>query len=76
MRICDLTVPELNRYREMCNFLDDELVYFNLKSRDKSNVQVAMALNVSEAQIPRIAGRVKAKMQRIGKFPDILSLDN
>lgn len=57
MRICDLTVPELNRYREMCNFLDDELIYFDMKSRDKSNIQIAIALNVSEGQIPRIGGR-------------------
>ena len=70
MRICDMTVPELNHYREQCNFLDDELVYFNMKARDKSNLQVAAALNVSEAQIPRIAARVKEKMRRIGQLPD------
>lgn len=75
MRICDLTVPELNRYREMCNFLDDELIYFDMKSRDKSNIQIAIALNVSEGQIPRIGGRVKEKMRRIGEFPDKIVLD-
>lgn len=67
MRICDLTVPELNRYRDLCNFLDDELEYFNMKSRDKSNVQIAIAMSISEAQVSRIAVRVKDKMKRIGQ---------
>ena len=76
MRICDLTVPELNRYREMCNFLDDELEYFNMKSRDKSNIQIAIALNVSEGHISRIAWRVKEKMRRIGEFPDKIVIES
>lgn len=67
MRICDLTVPELNKYRDMCNFLDDELVYFNMKSRGKSNVQIAAELSVSEVQVSRIATKVRNKMIRIGK---------
>ena len=66
MRICDLTVPELNRYRELCNFLDDEMIYFNMKARDKSNVQIAISMSISEAQVSRIAVRVKDKMKRIG----------
>lgn len=74
MRICDMTVPELNRYREMCNFLDDELVYFNMKSRNKSNIQIAIQLNVSEVQVSRIANKVRDKMTRIGEFPDKLQI--
>lgn len=74
MRICDMTVPELNRYREMCNFLDDELVYFNMKSRNKSNIQIAIQLNVSEVQVSRIANKVRDKMARIGEFPDKLQI--
>ena len=74
MRICDMTVPELNRYREMFNFLDDELVYFNMKSRNKSNIQIAIQLNVSEVQVSRIANKVRDKMARIGEFPDKLQI--
>lgn len=68
MQIYELTVPELNRYRELCNFLDDEEVYFNMKSRGKSNIQIAMKLNVSEAQVSKISRRVKDKMDRVDKF--------
>lgn len=71
-----MTVPELERYRKLCNFLDDELVYFNMKARDKSNLQVAAALNVSEAQVPRIGARVREKMRRIGDLPDSFLIEN
>lgn len=74
MRICDMTVPELNRYREMCNFLDDELIYFDMKARNKSNAMIAIRLNVSEVQVSRIANKVRNKMLRIGKFPDKLQI--
>lgn len=42
MQIYDYTVPELQRYRELCNFIDDEMEYFNLRSRGKSNIQIAI----------------------------------
>ncbi len=65
MKIRDFTVPELNRFRELCNFTDDELQYFNLRSRDKSNVQIALEMNVSEPQVSKLAKRVKNKIYRV-----------
>lgn len=65
MKIRDFTVPELDKFRELCNFTDDELMYFNLRSRDKSNVQIAMEMSVSEPQVSKLAKRVKDKMKRI-----------
>lgn len=65
MKIRDFTVPELNKFRELCNFTDAELEYFNLRARDKSNVEIAMAMNISEPQVSKLAKRVKAKMLRI-----------
>jgi hypothetical protein len=64
-KIRDFTVPELNMFREQCNFTQDEMVYFNLRSRDKSNVQIALEMNVSEAQVSKLAKRVKSKMIRV-----------
>ena len=63
--IRDFTVPELNKFRELCNFTPDELEYFNLKAKDYSNVQVSMTMKVSEAQVSKLAKRVKDKMKRI-----------
>ena len=65
MLIRDFTVPELNMFREQCNFTQDEMTYFNLRAKDKSNVQIALEMNVSEAQVSKLARRVKNKMIRV-----------
>ena len=65
MKIRDFTVQELNRFRELCNFTEDELMYFNLRAKDKSNIQIALEMNVSEAQVSKLAKRVKSKMLRV-----------
>ena len=65
MLIRDYTKPELDRFIECCNFTDDELQYFLLKSKDKSNVQISFEMNVSEPQVSNPAKRVKAKMARV-----------
>lgn len=64
-KLCSFTVPELDKFRELCNFTDSELEYFNLKSKDRSNVQIAMEMNISEAQVSKLARRVKDKIIRI-----------
>ena len=65
MKIRDFTIPELNKFRELCNFTDDELTYFNLRARDKSNVQIALEMSISEPQVSKLAKRVKLKILRI-----------
>lgn len=65
MQIYDFTVPELNVFRELCNFSEDELEYFNLRAKRKSNVQISIAMNVSESQVSKLAKRVKNKIKRI-----------
>ena len=65
MLIRDFTVPELEMFRKLCNFTEDEMKYFNLKSKDYSNVKIAGQMNISEAQVSKLAKRVKSKMKRI-----------
>ena len=65
MKLRDFTVPELNRFRELCNFTDDEIQYFNLRSKDKSNIQIAFEMNISESQVSKLAKRVKSKIKRV-----------
>lgn len=65
MQIYDFTVPELNKLRELCNFSDAELEYFNLRSRHKSNVEIALTMHVSEAQVSKLAKKVKDKIKRV-----------
>lgn len=65
MQIYDFTVPELNKFRELCNFSPQELEYFNLRARHKSNVEISMDMHVSEAQVSKLARKVKDKIIRV-----------
>ena len=65
MQIYDFTVPELNRLRELCNFSDAELEYFNLRAKHKSNVEIALTMHVSESQVSKLARKVKDKILRV-----------
>lgn len=65
MKIRDFTVPELNKFRELCNFTDDELCYFNMKAKDKSHVEISMNMSISEAQVAKLSKRVRSKILRV-----------
>ena len=65
MQIYDFTVPELDKFRELCNFTPQELDYFNLRAKYKSNVEISMDMNVSEAQVSKLARKVKDKIIRV-----------
>ena len=68
MQIYDFTIPELERLRELCNFSSQELEYFNLRSKHKSNVEIALTMHVSEGQVSKLARKVKDKIKRIIKY--------
>lgn len=65
MKICDFTVPELNKFRELCNFTEDERMYFELRSKNKSNVQIAYEMHISESTVSILARKVKKKILRV-----------
>ena len=65
LKIKNFTTSELIKIRELCNFTDDEKKYFNLRSKDYSNVQISLVLHVSESTVSKIAKRVKSKIKRI-----------
>ena len=60
--------PELDYFREVCNFSKDELTYFNCKAKKCTNREVAIKLNVSEPTVALIAKRVKDKINRAKAF--------
>ena len=65
MQIYDFTTPELEQLKLLCNFSDDELEYFNLRAKHKSNTFISIEMNVSEAQVSKLARRVKDKIKRV-----------
>lgn len=65
MKICDFTKPELDKFREECNFTEIESKCFELKAKDCSNVELAMKLNVSESTVSVTMRRVRTKITRV-----------
>ena len=65
MQVYDFTKPELDMFRELCNFTPDEREYFELRSKGKSNVEIALTMNISESKVSKLARKVKSKMMRI-----------
>jgi DNA-binding NarL/FixJ family response regulator len=59
------TEPELQMFREKCNFSEDEMRYFNLRAKHLSNLQISFEMNISTSTVSNIAKRVKNKMIRI-----------
>lgn len=64
-KIRDFVEPELEYFRQNCNFSDSEMEYFELKAKDYSNIKIALEMNISEAQVSKLAKRVKSKMIRV-----------
>lgn len=65
MQISDFTEPELQFFRDQCNFTPEELEYFELRSKDKKNYQIAMEMCVSESKVYSLSKKVKSKMKRV-----------
>ena len=65
MKLRDYTEVELDKCRELCNFTEEELQYFELKAKDKSNVYIARHMNVSASQVSKFSKRVRDKIKRV-----------
>ena len=68
MRICDFTKPELDYFREQCNFTSGERLAFDMKAKDCTNVQIAMKMNVSESTVAITMRRVRTKITKVLKW--------
>lgn len=65
MKIRDFVEWELQYFRDNCNFTEEELQYFNLRAKDKSNAYIAQQMYISEPKVSLIAKRVKKKMLKV-----------
>ncbi len=61
----EFTGPECQRFRDLCNFSDEELRVFDLRVKDKSTVQICMALNMSERTVYRRIQSIKRKIYKV-----------
>lgn len=65
MKICDYTVPELNKFRQYCNFTPDESKFFELRAGGSTLEDCCFELDYSLSTVNRLSRSVKSKMSRI-----------
>lgn len=56
---------ELQKFRDECNFTDEELQCFELKAKDKSIEYIAQEMHISTAKVSRLVKRVKSKILKV-----------
>lgn len=65
MQIYDFVEWELQKFRDECNFSEEEMAYFNLRAKNKSNTQIALEMHISEAKVSKLARKVKDKILKV-----------
>ena len=65
LKICRFTEPELDVFRALCNFTEDERKYFELRARDKSNIAIGLELHWSESKVNSLSKEVKRKILKV-----------
>lgn len=65
MNINSFTVPELNYFREYCNFTKDERMLFEYRVKEYSLELCAEFMNVSVSTVKRISRKVNNKIIRV-----------
>ena len=65
LKIYDFTVPELNYFRDYCNFTEDERVLFEYRAKNIPLETCAEIMNVSISTAKRISKRVNNKITRV-----------
>lgn len=64
----DYVEPELDIFREKCNFTEEELEYFNLKSKNASDTKIAMVMQISSSKVGVLSKQVRKKMKIVIDF--------
>jgi len=65
MIISDFTKPELDMFRDACNFVGNERTLFELRSQGVPLEQIAETLDMSVTGINKISQKVNKKIRRV-----------
>lgn len=65
MRIADFTVPELDYFREKCNFVGVEAQVFELRSQGIPLEEIAELVNMSVDGVKKVSRRVNKKIIKV-----------
>lgn len=65
MIVSDFTLPELEHFRNTCNFVGTEKSVFELRSQGIPLEQIAETLNMSVEGIKKISQKVNRKIAKV-----------
>ena len=65
MKIHDFTLPELNYFREYCNFTEEERMLFDYRSKNIPLETCAEIMNVSISTIKRMNKKIQNKIIKV-----------
>lgn len=65
MVVSDFTVPELERFREKCNFVGHEIKVFELRSKGVPLERIAEEMNMSYEGIKKVSIKVNKKINKV-----------
>ena len=65
MLISSFTKPELDLFRETCNFVGCEIPLFEMRSQGISLEEIAETLNMSVENAKRISRKVNGKITKV-----------
>lgn len=61
----EFTKPECDRFRELCNFTEDERKVFDLRVTGHSIIEISMTLCMAESTVNRRIKSIKRKLYRV-----------
>lgn len=65
MKICDFTVPELERFRKECNLTKEERLLFDMRAEDIPLEQCAEIMNLSISAVKAKSQKINSKIERV-----------
>lgn len=65
MKICDFVKPELDFFRENCNFVNLETEIFELRAKGIPLEEIAETLNISSDTARKISQKVNKKIGKV-----------
>lgn len=65
MIIADFVEWELQKFRNECNFTDEELFFFNRRAKNIPIEQIAEEMNISVGKANKLSAKVKKKIIKV-----------
>lgn len=65
MIISDFVEWELRKFREECNFTDEELEFFNYRAKNISIETIAEKMNISVGKANKLSSKIKKKIIKV-----------